>query len=307
MKTFPAFLLFSVLVFSLTGCSRSVPADLPDDTSVSFVTPAPVETTTPTEEDSPMETQSIILQNPSDSDFVRVLDYIPDAIQELKYAAADNFTGSVIYDFQDVYLRYGTVKKLMAVQEELRPMGLRLKLWDGFRPVSAQFRLWEIYPDDTYVANPNVGYSNHSRGNAIDLTLADSEGKELEMPTAFDDFSGKADRNYAEIAELPRSNALLLQSTMEKHGFQGYYGEWWHFNDTVRYDVESVFDPGVIALWQVSPGDPLPMTEAPASAAVLLEIPSGSSVTVLGYTGNHALVQFADFRGYVACLRLTPV
>ncbi len=180
---------------------------------------------------------------PSDEEIVPVKDYIPQIRTELKYATSDNFTGQVIYDFQDAYLRYGTVKKLKAAQEAFGEIGLTLKIWDAFRPVSAQFALWEVCPDDTYVADPRKGYSNHSRGNAVDVTLVDSEGNELEMPTGFDDFSGRADRNYAECPQNVAENAMLLQTIMESYGFKGYYGEWWHFADEVRYGVEEAFDP----------------------------------------------------------------
>lgn len=209
----PFFLL--LLLLGLTGCGaepmeETPPATIPE---ITFQTrPAP-ETQETEQEDAEMHFQ--LLTNPQDSDFVRVRDYIPDIQEDLIYATADNFTGAVIYPFQEVYLRYGTVKKLAAVQEELRTLNLGLRIWDGFRPVSAQFRLWEIYPNDTYVANPNVGFSNHSRGNAVDLTLVDAEGMLLEMPTAFDDFSGMADRDYSEIPPVPRSNAELLETVME--------------------------------------------------------------------------------------------
>ena len=95
---------------------------------------------------------------PEDADFVRVRDYLPDVLQELPYAGTENFTGHRIYEFTEVFLRYGTVKKLQAVCAELAGQGLTLKIWDGFRPVSAQFRLWEVCPDDTYVASaPTAG------------------------------------------------------------------------------------------------------------------------------------------------------
>ena len=183
---------------------------------------------------------------PEDGEFVKILDYIPEACQELIYATDRNFTGQVIYGFEDAYLRYGTVKKLMAVRDDLAQLGLYLKIWDGFRPVSAQFRLWEVYPDPTYVANPTVGYSSHSRGNTVDLTLVDENGEELEMPTAFDDFSAKADRDYSDCSETSAANAQILELLMEKHGFQGYAGEWWHYSDTVSYPVETVFEPPVV-------------------------------------------------------------
>lgn len=183
------------------------------------------------------------LPEPADEAFVKISSYIPTLRQELFYATANNFTGQVIYDFEDAYLRYGTVKKLIAVSEDLAELGLYLKIWDGFRPVSAQFKLWEVCPDSTYVANPNVGYSSHSRGNTVDVTLVDANGQELEMPTGFDDFSSKADRDYSDCSEVSANNAKLLEILMEKHGFTGYFGEWWHYSDTVRYPVETEFEP----------------------------------------------------------------
>ena len=115
-----------------------------------------------------------------------MLDYIPGIYQELMYTTDRNFTGQVIYDFSDAYLRYGTVKKLAAVSKDLAELGLSLKIWDGFRPVSAQFRLWEVCPDPAFVANPQKGHSSHSRGNTVDITLVGADGNELEMPTGFD-------------------------------------------------------------------------------------------------------------------------
>ena len=238
----------------------------------------------------PVEIISVTLDNPTDADFVRVKDYIPDIQEELKYAYAENFTGAVIYNFRETYLRYGTVKKLMAVQEELRVLGLGLKIWDGFRPISAQFTLWDIFPDDTYVANPNKGFSNHSRGNAVDLTMVDAQGNEVEMPTSFDDFSGRADRNYTEIPELPRANSELLQQIMERHGFQGYYGEWWHYNDTQRYEPEWIFDPGLISLWEITAESGCTLTMPGTPDHILAYLPAGTVVTLLGYDGDRAFV-----------------
>lgn len=238
------------------------------------------------------------LIDPREEDFVRVQDYLPEALVELKYATKDNFTGTVIYDFQDAFLRYGTVVKLRSVCEELAEQGIGIKIWDGFRPVSAQFTLWEICPDPTYVANPNVGFSNHSRGFAVDLTLVDAWGRELEMPTDFDDFSARADRDYSDCTEVQAANARLLEAVMEKHGFQGYWGEWWHFNDTTKYEVESCFDPSVIARGVVvEQTDLLDRSREPD--AVILSIPAGENVTLLGYEEEFALVEFWGYRGYI--------
>ena len=175
---------------------------------------------------------------PADGALVLVTDYIPDLLVDLRYATENNFTGQRIYDFSDAYLRYGTVKKLSAVQEALAAEGLGLKLWDAFRPAEAQFRLWEVCPDGRYVADPRKGFSSHSRGNTVDLTLVDGDGEELVMPTGFDDFTARADRDYSDVEEAAAENARLLEDAMTAAGFRPYFGEWWHFSDQDGYEVE---------------------------------------------------------------------
>ena len=238
-------LLLALLL--LAGCgAQETPVPETTAASVEVTVPetTPLETTLPETAATEPETVPTLPPEPeSDETFVRVLDYIPTASQELKYATADNFTGQVIYDFQDAYLRWGTVQKLQKVCADLEELGLYIKIWDGFRPVSAQFALWEVCPDPTYVANPTTGHSSHSRGNTIDLTLVDENGVELLMPTGFDDFSVKANRDYSDCTQEEANNAQLLEILMEKQGFTGYFGEWWHFSDTTSYPVEREFDP----------------------------------------------------------------
>lgn len=224
-------ILFLTLLL-LTGCGRR------ESYEETYQTETTVQAESP-------ELPDVSQPQPPESDdaFVRVLDYIPTAFQELPYATENNFTGQVIYGFEDAYLRWGTVKKLQLVCADLAELGWYIKIWDGFRPVSAQFTLWEVYPDSTYVADPNKGFSSHSRGNTIDLTLVDANGVELEMPTGFDDFSPKADRDYSDCTEIAANNAEILELLMEKHGFSGYAGEWWHYSDTTGYPVEMTFEP----------------------------------------------------------------
>ena len=141
----------------------------------------------PDEGSEPAEvTESI----PAPEDFVRVADWIPDIYTDLRYAADNNFTGQAIYDFSDAYLRYGTVQKLAAVQETVAESGCSLLIWDAFRPASAQFRLWEICPDPAYVANPEKGFSSHSRGNTVDVTLVTADGQPVDIWDESPDDSG---------------------------------------------------------------------------------------------------------------------
>lgn len=204
-------------------------------------TPAPELSQSLRPEPSPENTEKV--EEKSDDDFVLMSDYIPNIIVELKYATDDNITGQVIYNFNDAYIRYGTVKKLIAVQEELNELGYGLKVWDAFRPVKAQFALWEAKPDPLYVANPNKGYSSHSKGNTVDVTLVTSDGEEVLMPTGFDDFSPKADRDYNDVSEEAGNNARVLERIMSANGFVPYSGEWWHFSDIDPYPVEKDFVP----------------------------------------------------------------
>lgn len=189
-------------------------------------------------------TQEITTEKePEDDEYVLVNKYIPDIYVELMYATDNNFTGVRIYDFTDAYLRYGTVKKLANVQKELKEQGYSLKIWDAYRPFEAQQKLWEVYPDPNYVANPANGMKKHNLGGTVDITMVAADGTVISMPTEFDDFSLKADRNYSDIDnEEAVKNVMILQNAMENNGFTGYQGEWWDYSDTVEYEAVD-FEP----------------------------------------------------------------
>lgn len=189
-------------------------------------------------------TQEITTEKkPEDDEYVLVNKYIPDIYVELMYATDNNFTGVRIYDFTDAYLRYGTVKKLANVQKELKEQGYSLKIWDAYRPFEAQQKLWEVYPDPNYVANPADGMKKHNLGGTVDITMVAADGSIIPMPTEFDDFSLKADRNYSDIDnEEAVNNVMILQNAMENNGFTGYQREWWDYSDTVEYEAVD-FEP----------------------------------------------------------------
>lgn len=181
---------------------------------------------------------------PVPTDFVRILDHVPQAREQLVYATADNFTGQEIYSFTTAYLRYGTVQKLAAAARQLAQQGVGLVIWDGYRPLYAQQKLWDICPNPAYVSKPGTGSQSHCRGIAVDVTLYDlSSGELLEMPSGFDEFSAAGDRDYSDCTPTAAANATLLEQVMVSCGFRPYSAEWWHYSDTEEYPVESDFDP----------------------------------------------------------------
>ena len=218
-------------------------AELPTDSESIVDAPfvSPVVKTEEQQKDVSTETPA---QEPALDEFVLVEAWLPNVRTELRYATENNFTGQIIYNFSEAWLRYGTVQKLAKAQEKLTEMGYSLLIWDAFRPVEAQWKLWEVFPDPVYVANPQNGFSSHSRGNTVDVTLVTLDGEAVEMPTEFDDFSLLADRDYSDVSEEAAQNAILLETIMTECGFKPYSGEWWHFSDVDTYPVEESFVPG---------------------------------------------------------------
>jgi len=189
------------------------------------------------------ETKAEVSAHPSGNgvDLVDIKEVNPRIVVDMKYASEDNFTKRKLYDSNTCFLRKSTAVKLDAVQKELEEMNLGLKVWDCYRPLAVQRIFWAILPDERYVANPETG-SRHNRASAVDLTLVDSQGKELEMPTGFDDFSPRADHGYQVLPDQVIRNRELLKGLMEKAGFIPLPEEWWHYDDEkwMRFDLMDV-------------------------------------------------------------------
>lgn len=172
-------------------------------------------------------------------DLVDVQTLHPGIRIDLRYATKDNFTKQAVYPPTRCYLRRFAAERLAAVQRDLEAMGLGLKIWDAYRPLSVQKKFWALVPDERYVASPVKG-SRHNRGAAVDLTLVDRDGKELEMPTKFDDFTEAAGIN-APCSPTATEHRQLLQRVMKAHDFQVLPTEWWHF-DALGWEKYPVTD-----------------------------------------------------------------
>lgn len=162
------------------------------------------------------------------SDFVRLKDLSSDFVYELKYATPDNFLKQAVYDCGECYLRKSTAEALVKANKAFIQLGYRIKLFDCYRPLSVQKKMWKILPGTHYVANPAKG-SKHNRGAAVDLTLVDAQGKELNMGTPFDFFGKEAHHTYTEHTKEVLENRKLLKETLNKYNFKSIYSEWWHY------------------------------------------------------------------------------
>ncbi|SQA77144.1 D-alanyl-D-alanine dipeptidase [Capnocytophaga ochracea] len=162
------------------------------------------------------------------NDFVLLRSLSNDFVFDMKYATPDNFLKQAVYDCGECYLRKSTAKALVKANEEFKSLGYRIKLFDCYRPLSVQKKMWKILPGTHYVANPAKG-SKHNRGAAVDLTLVDAQGKELDMGTPFDFFGKKAHHTCMTLPKKVLENRKLLKDVLNKYNFKSIFSEWWHY------------------------------------------------------------------------------
>ncbi len=151
-----------------------------------------------------------------------------DVVLDLRYATANNFTGAPVYAAANCLLHPEAAKKLREAIRLAAIQGLHLKLFDAYRPPEAQWALWRHTPDPEFLAHPERG-SPHSRGVAVDLTLVDGVGSELDMGTGFDAFTPRSHHGNAEISAAAQRNRFLLMGIMITAGWDFFRNEWWHY------------------------------------------------------------------------------
>lgn len=163
---------------------------------------------------------------------------------DIRYATASNFTGKKIYPVSRCLLRRKAADALMEAAEKASksPKPFSLCVLDCYRPLSVQKIFWSIMPDERYVADPAKG-SKHNRGMAVDVTACGKDAQELEMPSAYDDFSEKAHRDYKGASREALSNSAVLEKTMAKAGFLPLSTEWWHFDFPGWENMEIMDEP----------------------------------------------------------------
>ncbi len=184
------------------------------------------------------------------ADFVSLSTFCPELQIAASYATAENFTGAPVAGYHKVeaLLSRKAALALCEAQKRARAEGLALKVFDAYRPTRAvaHFEAWaklpetrvdlreKYYPSFTKSELFERGYiahrSSHSRGSAVDLTLVDAQGAELDMGTIFDFFHPLSHTDAAGIGSGQHKNRQLLVRIMQESGFKNYSQEWWHFS-----------------------------------------------------------------------------
>ena len=147
----------------------------------------------------------------------------------LAYATSGNLTGKPIYRQPACWLHTDAAAALARAILLAAELGLKIRIFDAYRRVEAQWVLWRHNPNPDFLSDPRRG-SPHSRGIAIDLTLLRrADGTALDMGTPFDDFSACAFHNCETLAPDIRRNRYLLLGLMASAGWDHYLNEWWHY------------------------------------------------------------------------------
>jgi len=176
-------------------------------------------------------------------DLVEIVPPAFDCDVALAYATEANLTGRPIYRNAQCWLHREAADRLARAIALAQPLGVRLRLLDALRPVEAQWALWKARPDPEFLADPRRG-SPHSRGVALDLTLLDGDGRELDMGTPFDAFTPLSHHGCTGISVEAQRNRFLLMGLMTAAGWDFYRNEWWHYQlfEARRYPLVSDAD-----------------------------------------------------------------
>jgi zinc D-Ala-D-Ala dipeptidase len=174
-------------------------------------------------------------------DLVELVALDPTIHLDIRYATASNLVGRPVYPEARAFLQRPAAEALVRINAAVRKLGYGLLVFDGYRPWSVTKVFWDVTPPDKreFVADPAKG-SKHNRGCAVDLSLYSlSDGRELKMPSAYDEMSPRAYPGYTGGSDAERRARDVLRRSMEAEGFTVEPNEWWHFNyrDWARYPI----------------------------------------------------------------------
>ncbi|MBM5783137.1 MAG: D-alanyl-D-alanine dipeptidase [Pelagibacterales bacterium] len=166
-----------------------------------------------------------------------------DVVLDLRYATENNVCQRRLYSYPFCYLHKEAAEALQKAIEAASNIGLKIKIFDSFRPIEVQQYMFDQFPGG-FVSNPKNGRIPHCRGVAVDLTLVDESGAELDMGTDFDEFSDLAHHNCSKVSVEAQRNRLILLGLMKLAGFDHLSFEWWHYQlpNPTSYEVVAAKD-----------------------------------------------------------------
>ena len=174
-------------------------------------------------------------------DLVELVTLDPTIKLDIRYATANNLAGRAVYPEARAFLQRPAADALVRAHRALAPRGYGLLVFDGYRPWRVTKLFWDVTPPEKreFVADPAKG-SKHNRGCAVDLSMYDLKtGREVEMPSAYDEMSPRAYPTYEGGTAQARERRDILRAAMENEGFAVEPNEWWHFNykDWTQYPI----------------------------------------------------------------------
>lgn len=178
-----------------------------------------------------LDPEAAILRKAKRRNLVSVEKEVPGAFIEMRYKVTSAADKPLYLPDMPCLVHRSTAEKLDQVNRQLREHGYALKIWDAWRPPEAHIALWNAVKDPNFVVPPSKGLSWHCYGISVDLTLVTLDGKDVKMPSDFDEFSPRAASNYTGGDPAVAKRVELLQRLMKAAGFRTIRSEWWHFDD----------------------------------------------------------------------------
>ncbi|MBT8255155.1 MAG: M15 family metallopeptidase [Bacteroidia bacterium] len=177
------------------------------------------------------------------SELVDMADVSTEFDYEIRYATPNNFIGEILYDCAKCLLQPDVADALAKANQYFCERGYKIKLYDCYRPLDVQKKMWSLFPRPTYVANPYGKGSIHNKGAAVDISLVTLDGCFVDMGTDYDYFGREAHIDYYDFSEKILSNRRLLMEGMRAHGFKTIRSEWWHYSFQKNRSYPTLNDP----------------------------------------------------------------
>lgn len=186
---------------------------------------------------------NLTLQAQTKSSLVNLEELSSDFVYEIRYATPNNFMGETLYDCAKCLLQAEVAEALLKANEYFKAKGYRIRIYDCYRPLDVQKKMWKKVPRATYVGNPYGNGSIHNRGAAIDMTLETLEGCFVEMGSEYDHFGRAAHIDNYDFSKEILANRKLLFEGMRKFGFSPIRTEWWHFSYRKNMSFKTLNEP----------------------------------------------------------------